>query len=625
MKTKTAFLVLLLYILSGLFFISCNEEKKQPIKIECITQNASEITTNSVSLTGVAIVENSNGNSGQAYFFISPYYTDIEDLKVFGTRINAGNVSSEGGSFQATVSDLIEGTSYYYVASIVIEGNEAYGQVGAFMTLSKAVELTITGDATAISETTAILTGYVNLSEEMAGAQFGIIYSIDENPSSSNGRVLTTKDLDSNNGYSIKVNNLTEGTTYYYRAFVSVGSILRVGDVKSFRTRDYTVIVTTKEASNISEFHSTLHGMVSIDCIDEVSYSFGFFWGKDSSLEELVKKGKFVTASLDGNDYYSSLNDLEYNTNYYYVACVMLANNQYYGKVSHFNTIDFKIEVITDDASFISSVKSIINGRFAIESVDDLSFKEVGFYYSDKNISVEDLKSNGIKVLASLETERENTFSYSLTALNCNQVYYYISYAIVENKISFGKVKAFQTNILPTGAVHLGLSVLWATCNVGASTPGSFGDYYAWGEIAPGGHNNWSGYKWGSPSYFTKYNDRDKITTLELQDDIANVNLKGNWRMPTAKEFQELYANCDHVWGQYDGVNGYYFTSRINGNSIFLPYTQTGSGFVRTYWSSTVYTSNNSYASSLIMSADKLGADSYCERYKGLTIRAVSD
>lgn len=132
--------------------------------------------------------------------------------------------------------------------------------------------------------------------------------------------------------------------------------------------------------------------------------------------------------------------------------------------------------------------------------------------------------------------------------------------------------------------VDLGLSVKWATCNVGADSPDDYGDYFAWGETQPQTTYNWSTYKWckGSISTLTKYCDYglhgtvDNKTQLDLSDDAARANWGGSWRMPTDDEWNELLLKCTWTWTTYydysdDGEKGYKVTSNINGNSIFLP------------------------------------------------------
>ena len=136
--------------------------------------------------------------------------------------------------------------------------------------------------------------------------------------------------------------------------------------------------------------------------------------------------------------------------------------------------------------------------------------------------------------------------------------------------------------------VDLGLSVKWATCNVGASSPEDYGDYYAWGETE-------------TQSRYGTYNceawDREMPPIEGTSRDVAHVKWGGSWRMPTVYELEELWNpdNCKWVWTIHNGVRGYRVTSRKNGNSIFLPAAgrhyeeelySIGAGF---YWSSTPY------------------------------------
>ncbi len=141
-----------------------------------------------------------------------------------------------------------------------------------------------------------------------------------------------------------------------------------------------------------------------------------------------------------------------------------------------------------------------------------------------------------------------------------------------------------SVQIGPKEAVDLGLSsgILWATCNVGATSPEDYGAYFAFGETKPKENYDWSKdgeYKWGiykpsiSPDYgMTNYNNTDGKTTLESSDDAATANWGSDWRMPTYAEIQELESQCECVWTwkEYNGVNGYEVKGK-NGNSIFLP------------------------------------------------------
>ena len=122
--------------------------------------------------------------------------------------------------------------------------------------------------------------------------------------------------------------------------------------------------------------------------------------------------------------------------------------------------------------------------------------------------------------------------------------------------------------------VDLGLSVKWATCNVGVEKPEDYGDYYAWGETQTKSFYDWSTYL-DSPNRdgksFTKYNNNGGKTQLLPEDDVAHVKWKGTWRMPTKAEQDELQEQCTWTWTSQGGKNGYKVTSKKNGNSIFLP------------------------------------------------------
>lgn len=127
--------------------------------------------------------------------------------------------------------------------------------------------------------------------------------------------------------------------------------------------------------------------------------------------------------------------------------------------------------------------------------------------------------------------------------------------------------------------VDLGLSVKWATCNLGANSPEEYGDYFAWGETVPKSDDSWTTYKWceGTDSTLTKYNINsdygivDDRTRLEMEDDAACANWGEKWRMPTDAEWSELMDNCISMWTIQNGVLGRKFVSKKNGNSIFLP------------------------------------------------------
>ena len=176
---------------------------------------------------------------------------------------------------------------------------------------------------------------------------------------------------------------------------------------------------------------------------------------------------------------------------------------------------------------------------------------------------------------------------------------------VIEGELK--RPEIFKDDKIAHEYVDLGLSVKWATCNVGARKPEDNGNLYGWGEIGPTDiYDPLSRLtsKWGSNlSGFTKYNldsengTVDNKTTLDPEDDVAHVVWGGKWRMPTKQEQVELRNNCTWEWTTLNGVNGYRVTSKIPGytdRSIFLPaagaaynlrYEYGSTGY---YWSSSI-------------------------------------
>jgi len=213
--------------------------------------------------------------------------------------------------------------------------------------------------------------------------------------------------------------------------------------------------------------------------------------------------------------------------------------------------------------------------------------------------------------------------------------------------------------------VDLGLSVKWATFNVGASTPWDHGDYFAWGETEPKDEYDWDSYEFSDEcdnhasksfarmsgnsdpaqemSYYctqSSQGDVDNQTRLEPEDDAATANLgstwrfweKNKWRMPTIDELDELKSKCEWIWADVKGHKGYVIVGK-NKNAIFLPAAgyKDGTELCRfnegaRYWSSSLNTNLNYKALALNECIDSFCTifwDNY--RYLGFSVRAVQD
>lgn len=200
--------------------------------------------------------------------------------------------------------------------------------------------------------------------------------------------------------------------------------------------------------------------------------------------------------------------------------------------------------------------------------------------------------------------------------------------------------------VTDTNWVDLGLpsGLLWATCNIGATNPEGYGDYFAWGETQTKSVYNWSTYRYctvdteGALATLTKYNTStswgavDNLTTLQPSDDAATANLDNGARTPTIVEWEELINNTTVTWTTLNGINGRRFTA-TNGKSIFLPATghrydsdSYGTNICGNYWASSLNTGGYSTCAwSLYFNSDDQSLGNGSDRCMGFSVRAVKN
>ena len=177
--------------------------------------------------------------------------------------------------------------------------------------------------------------------------------------------------------------------------------------------------------------------------------------------------------------------------------------------------------------------------------------------------------------------------------------------------------------------IDLGLSVKWASCNLGATKPEEYGDYFAWGETEEKKIYNEKTYVHNVGRLIKSYRNLGG-DIAGTQYDVAHVKWGDNWRMPTIEQIKELLNNCDTEWIEINGVKGRKFTSKCNGKSIFLPAAgyRDGSSLIYAgmdglYWSSAQGPSCSGYAYYLsFLSGNAYWSSGY--RYNGRPVRPVS-
>ena len=272
------------------------------------------------------------------------------------------------------------------------------------------------------------------------------------------------------------------------------------------------------------------------------------------------------------------------------------------------------------------------------ENVKSLSVTpEVGVCYSDKNP-----QPTYVDGKQSSDANMEDNI-FTVEGLVSGTLYYYRTYVKLLDEVYYDQnVYTVTTRgAKPQGKiigghkfVDLGLpsGLLWAECNVGASSPWEDGDYYAWGEIQTKSDYSWDTYKWGNSP--TKYNSSDGKTTLEASDDVATVKWGKECRMPSRAEFQELYNKCDWTWkSNYNGTSGY-LVKGPNNQTIFLPASGYrfdgdlyGHGSAGDYWSSSLLTSCTDYVYYLYFyfGSGDIDPSDFGSPFNGCSVRPVAE
>ena len=356
----------------------------------------------------------------------------------------------------------------------------------------------------------------------------------------------------------------------------------------------------------------------------------------DSSIYRAGSSGNYWSSSLN-TDYPSSAWSVDFDSGGVSRGCTY----RYYGQSVRPVLGETTIPTVTTTIpTQITETTAVAGGN--VTSDGNASVTERGVVFATKQNPTTD--DNKLTCGSGM-----GEFTCNLTGLQANTTYYVRAYAVNSKGTAYGEEVSFSTESLlsePTGMengygyVDLGLSVKWATMNVGASKVEDYGSYFAWGEVEPKDYYDWSTYRYcnGSDDSLTKYCNKssygnngftDNKTQLELSDDAARANWGGAWRMPTDAEWTELREQCTWTWTTQNGVYGRKVTSKSNGNSIFLP----AAGFRRysslldagsgcSYWSSLLLMGDPSNACALYFNSDYVYR-SYSNRYYGKSVRPV--
>ena len=328
----------------------------------------------------------------------------------------------------------------------------------------------------------------------------------------------------------------------------------------------------------------------------------------------------------------------EGNNDYAYVLCY--ENDCYVSRISRdagfpvrpvSGTINYGTEelptVTTNDVTSVTENSAVCGGNVTSDGNATVTARGV-CWSTSQNPTTSDNKT--------IDGSGTGSFTSNISGLTVGTTYYVRAYAVNSKGTAYGAQKTFTTTTTGGGGgattgtinghdwVDLGLpsGLKWATCNVGASQPHGYGNYYAWGETT-------------TKSSYTEENSRTYGVIMNdisgnVNYDAARANWGSTWRMPTKAEMKELRDNCTWTWTTQNGINGYKVTGQ-NGKSIFLPAAGSCHGSSRyyvgecgTYWGSTPHESNDCLACTLSSDSGVRNV-SWLVRDSGYTVRPVSD
>ena len=586
------------------------------------TSEVSDVTY-STAIVGGVIIE----HGGQEITERGVVYSKSPNPSIVnGTKIES---LEKAESYACTLMDLEYVTTYYVRAYAINKKGVAYGEEVSFKTGSTtaAFDTLSISDVTA---TSAVISGALLNNGGELNTDLGVCYGVNHSPTLEDATVINAE-LDDLK-FSVRLNDLQKGTTYYVRAYATNSHGTVYSEELYFNTEITIPAVSTTPATDISYTSAMVGGNVTEDGGASVTER-GVCYSTSATPTTANTK---ITSGSGLGEFTCNLSDLQDGMTYYARAYAVNSIGTAYGEEVSFTTKTKTIATIaTTPATKVSCTSATVGGNVTEDGGASVTERGICYSTSANPTTANTKVTSGSALLGQ--------FTCNLIDLQDATTYYARAYAINEKGTAYGEEVSFTTKAL-SGIengytwVDLGLSVKWATMNVGASKAEDYGGYYAWGETATKTTYDWSTYEHcrGSETTLTKYNTKSSYgtvnnkTQLELSDDAAYVNWGGAWRMPTDAELTELREQCTWTWTSQNGVNGYKVTSKSNGNSIFLPAAgcrydsslDDATGSFGGYWSSSLNTDYPGGAWYVYLGSNSVVGD-YFERYLGLSVRPV--
>ena len=490
-----------------------------PVAADVTTGDATSVTEFQATLNGT-LVDNSGEFPKTIHFWYGAADT-VDELVATGEKVLVTWLGD--GAFKATVTGLVPGTVYNYVACLSVYDTRFFGEVHQFTTVAAETGLsavTVTG----ISQFGATLScALTDTDIDKIGRAVDYYYT-DAPLTSAEIRAAGKRvraSCKEGPVYEAALEGLSEDKQYYFTACLSYRGMEFLGDVNTFTTLDITELLVNGDASDITETSATVTCSVTGENPDQYRNSVYFYYGTDNTVELLMTAGKKAVASYSAGVFTARLTGLTYGTDYYYVPVMVSGSVEYPAVVKNFRSAEISATVVTEEVTSLKYHTVRLEGRVASISNASLGVK-AWFLWSADAVTWNNAPAE-LDITA-------GTFHADVSGLDAATAYTVVACVSVKDVEFRGAERVFTTKSVPAGMVDLGLSVCWASMNVGAAAASEAGTFYLW-------------------------------------EDACALGV----RLPTVKELEEIRLYCNWTWTNLDGVDGYLVSGKTTAGSIFLP------------------------------------------------------
>ena len=414
---------------------SCTSRQDTFTTKQIVAPTAGSISVTDVSYTSAMCVAEILSDGGNKISDRGVCYSKNQNPTISDTKVQSGVGI---GSFTSNLTNLTAGTTYYVRAYASNDKGTIYSEQLSFTTPSYGMPTVTTSAATKISYTTATCGGNVTDDGGQTVTARGVCYATTQNPTISNSKVQSGSGKGS---FTCNLTGLSDGTTYYVRAYATNSKGTSYGPQVSFKTTAYgKPTVTTSAATNITYTTATCGGNVTADG-DQTVTARGVCYS--TTQNPTISNNKVQSGSGKGS-FTCNLTGLSASTTYYVRAYATNSKGTSYGQQVSFQTTAYgKPTVTTSAATNITYTTATSGGNVTADGGQTVTARGV-CYSTTQNPTTSNSKVTG--------GSGTGSFTCNLTGLTAGTTYYVRAYATNSEGTSYGQQVSFRTTdaILPT-------------------------------------------------------------------------------------------------------------------------------------------------------------------------------